>query len=486
MSNFDLILLINLLSNRSFNDLNQYPIFPMLYFYDKNNKIIKRDFKEHIGFQSETDLQKRRKELIIENYKSNKEDEDIDENGLFYFNAHYSNIVYTSNFMIRLFPYSFLCIELIGNGFDNPNRLFCSIEETFYNISFQKSDLRELIPEFFYLPEMFMNINLIDFGKQLNDQSVDNVIMPELGENIKENDDIVKCFFFIDSIKTQLELVNNQKLNSWIDIIFGEHQRYKAKSKDSPQYFRNQSYIDIDKKNYKLYSKDDIVMNSVEFGLIPLHTVYDNKNITNRKITYDNKMEKVKNVNRRKSSIEKNNIIIYKSYEMSNPNYWEEYVNFGFRIDKTDNFGKIEVIHRNRVINKINDHNDKIIDIFCNQRLNIFATNSLDVFVFIYILPNKLFSAIKHPNKLYFTNVFLISNPFPAIITFDDNNNENLFRSYSLSGLLIKEQKISQSRIKINPIFNTYGGTFKDRIEISDESNKYFKLLDLPFFNEVN
>ena len=171
---------------------------------------------------------------------------------------------------------------------------------------------------------------------------------------------------------------------------------------------------------------------------------------------------------------------------MSNPNYWEEYVNFGFRIDKTDNFGKIEVIHRNRVINKINDHNDKIIDIFCNQRLNMFATTSLDGFVFIYILPNKLFSAIKHPNKLYFTNVFLISNPFPAIITFDDNNNENLFRSYSLSGLLIKEQKISQSRIKINPIFNTYGGTFKDRIEISDESNKYFKLLDLPFFNEVN
>ena len=292
--------------------------------------------------------------------------------------------------------------------------------------------------------------------------------------------------FFIDSIKTQLELINNQKLNSWFELIFGEHQRYRTKSKDSPQYFRSQSYIDIDKQNYQLYSKDDIVMNSVEFGLIPLQTIYDNKNIINRKINYDNKMEKAKNVNRSKSSIEKNNIIIYKSYKMNNPNYWEEYIDFGFKVDKIENFGKIEVIRRNIVINKINDHNDKIIDIFCNQRLNMFATTSFDGFIFIYILPNKLFSAIKHPNKSYFTKVFLISNPFPAIITYDDSNNENIFRSYSLSGLLIKEQKIALSNIKIIPIFNTHGGTFKDRIEISDESNKNIKLFDLPFFNEVN
>jgi len=482
MSNFDLILLINLISNRSFNDLSQYPIFPMIYFYDKNNKIIRRDFKEHIGFQNETDLQKRRKEIIIETYKSNKED--IEEKNLFYFHGHYSNIVYTSNFMIRLFPYTFLCIELRGDGFDNPNRLFCSIEDTFYNISFQKSDLRELIPEFFYLPEMFMNINSIDLGKQLDGQLVNNVIMPLLGDNKKKNNDIQNSFFFIDLIKNQLEQVNSQKLHSWFDIIFGEHQKYRIKSKDNQQYFRSQSYIDIDKNTYQLYSNDEIIMDSVEFGLIPLQTISDIKNITNRKTSYENKMDNSSNVNRRKSSIENDNIIIYKSYKMNNFSYWEERLDIGFRIDKSENFGKIEVILKNSVINKIYDHNDKIIDIFYNQRLNMFATTSLDGFVFVYIIPNKLFSAIKHPNKLYFTNVFLISNPFPAIITFD--NNENIFRSYSLSGLLIKEQKITLSKIKISPIFNTHGGTFKDRIEISDESNKYIKLYDLPFFNEVN
>ena len=48
----------------------------------------------------------------------------------------YSNCVYVSNFMIRLFPYSFCAIELQGDGFDDPNRLFFSIDETFYNISY--------------------------------------------------------------------------------------------------------------------------------------------------------------------------------------------------------------------------------------------------------------------------------------------------------------------------------------------------------------
>ena len=496
MSNFDLILLINLISNRSYIDLNQYPIFPMLFFYDKNMQIIKRDFKEHIGFQNKTDSQKQRKELIIESYKSNKGDEDIEERGLSYFNTHYSNIVYTSNFMIRLFPYSFLCIELQGNGFDNPNRLFFSIEDTFYNISIHKSDLRELIPEFFYLPEMFMNINSFDFGKKIDKQPIDNVIMPLLVENGKEinrpdkidekneNEDILKCFLFIESIKNKLEKVKNDKLNSWFDLIFGDHQRYKTKQKDKNQYFRNQGYIDINKDTYQKYLNNNAILGSVEFGLIPLQTIQDNKYFTNRKINYD--ISKIKNVNRRKNSVENNNIIVYKSYKMSNSKYWEEYLDIGFRIDKNNNFGKIEVTLRNSVINKINDHNDKIIDIFCNQRLNMFATTSLDGFALIYIIPNKLFSAIKHPNKLYFTNVFLISNPFPAIITFDNNNNENIFRSYSLSGLLIKEQKIGLSKIKINPILNTYGGTFKDRIEISDESNKFIKLYDLPFFNEVN
>ena len=49
---------------------------------------------------------------------------------------------------------------------------------------------------------------------------------------------------------------------------------------------------------------------------------------------------------------------------MNNFSYWEERLDIGFRIDKSENFGKIEIILKNSILKKIYDHNDKIIDIF--------------------------------------------------------------------------------------------------------------------------
>ena len=163
MSTFDLIILINLISNRSLNDLHQYPVFPLLYFYDKSsNTLVQRNLNDHIGFQTVTEEAKKRKKLLKDTYDESLDEFDGDDKSkelVCLFSTHYSNIVYTSNYLIRLFPFSLLSIELQGDGFDNPNRLFFSIQETFFNISTQKADLRELIPEFFYFPEMFINLN---------------------------------------------------------------------------------------------------------------------------------------------------------------------------------------------------------------------------------------------------------------------------------------------------------------------------------------
>ena len=74
----------------------------------------------------------------------------------YYFNTNYSNSVYTCNYLLRLFPYSFIAIEIQGDGFDDPNRLLHSIEHCFNSISFLNTDLRELLPEFYFLPEMLI------------------------------------------------------------------------------------------------------------------------------------------------------------------------------------------------------------------------------------------------------------------------------------------------------------------------------------------
>ena len=100
---------------------------------------------------------------LKEEYKKSleKEGEGVDHA---YFECNYSNQTFVTGFLMRLFPYSFICIELQGTKFDCPDRLFFSVEKTLMNIfSSDNTDIKELIPEFFYLPEMFMNIKHNNF-----------------------------------------------------------------------------------------------------------------------------------------------------------------------------------------------------------------------------------------------------------------------------------------------------------------------------------
>ena len=106
----------------------------------------------------------------------------------------------------------------------------------------------------------------------------------------------------------------------------------------------------------------------------------------------------------------------------------------------------------------------------------------MDLFPFI-LLPNKLITMIKHPKNLYYDKVFLSSNPFPSIIAFNKKYNELV--SYSLSGIKIKAFPIdnkSNSEIKIESIFNIYGGIFEDMIKIDFKEN--FEIYTVPFFEE--
>ena len=48
---------------------------------------------------------------------------------------------------------------VIGARFDDAGRQFISLERSYDNILHTSSDVKEVIPEFFYLPEMFVNVN---------------------------------------------------------------------------------------------------------------------------------------------------------------------------------------------------------------------------------------------------------------------------------------------------------------------------------------
>ena len=525
MSTFDLILSINLISNRSLNDLHQYPVFPLLYFYDKpNNTLIQRNLNEHIGFQTVTEESRKRKKLLKDNFDG---DNSQDETTCF-FNTHYSNIVYTSNYLIRLFPFSSLSIELQGDGFDNPNRLFFSIQETFFNISTQKADLRELIPEFFYFPEMFINLNCFNFGKRNNKEIVDDVNVNieeilakknniieldfekknnknknETNNNKINNDDDEKYFLFVDEMKNKLESIRG-KIPNWLDLIFGPLQEKSPKNK---QYFRKESYIDNKKEELEKMINDDDTMKSVEFGVIPLKTIGDKASFKDKNYDYgyfEYKKEKKSIKLGRDSSKRINESVkaknpdklIYEKYEIDkyfeNKNnefsgYWDTDLDLDFKINKENGNGELEIYKNKNLIEELMDHNDDILHIFYNKRLNMFSATSKDGFIYIYIIPNKLFSVIRHPDNRYYNKVFLSSNPFPTIVAYDEEN-ESL-TSYSLSGIIIKSVKIKEKdkeNIEISPFFNIYGGTFKDRLKILSKSQSKIIFCNIPFFEKID
>ena len=219
-----------------------------------------RDMKLPMGMMELNEEGKKRKNEYIEDYNNVKFNRDEFE-GMkpYYYGSNYSNPIYVCNYLMRLFPFTHISIKLQGNKLDDPNRLFLSVNQSFHNSISLKADLRELIPEFFYLPEMFLNINDINLGKLENDSLVYNVITP-CNNNAYSFTEIMKRTFENEKLSS---IINN-----WIDLIFGNKAKGKE-AENAKNVFLEESYqesidlktIDIDKKI--------IYLKRVEFGLIP-------------------------------------------------------------------------------------------------------------------------------------------------------------------------------------------------------------------------
>ena len=280
LSNYDILTYINIFSNRSFKDLYQYPVFPMLY--DIINK--KRVMNKHIGHQDLDEQSHIRLEIINDSYRTAKEEYEDNQNMDLprLFSTHYSNPIYTANFLIRIFPYSFCAIELQGDGFDNPNRLFYSVDGSMINTLNQKSDLRELIPEMFYFFELFKNKNDLKFNRLTNDKEIDTVLI----QNDRDENDR-HIYKFLADMRNFLE--KEEKLDEWIDLIFGIKQE---KDDLDRNYYEKESYVSFENKEEIL--NDEITMQSTDFGLLP-YKIFDIKFPPIRRINTD-KLEQYNNL----------------------------------------------------------------------------------------------------------------------------------------------------------------------------------------------
>jgi hypothetical protein len=462
-SNFDKLMIINLFSNRSFNDLHQYPVFPMLYDEIK----LKRQMNEPIGFQEITKESRDRKQLILDSYNYGEDDDD-NENSLF--NLVYSNITYTCNYLIRVFPYSFIGIEYQGGGFDDPNRLFYSINSTMNNTLNQRADLRELIPEMFYFPPLFNNINEVELKKIANGRDIDKVIINDWNEDEKEK------YKFLVRMRNSLE--KEEKLNEWIDLIFGINKNFRKNKEGKKEIFYSNN-MNVGFGDNQDILNNDIIMQRYDFGVLPTQLFYEKFPEKDKKAKCIK--EKIKEFNEKQfnedhikclisgkeSFICKGEKGINKEYlKILNEEIFNHFSNGFSDFQGTENiyylfigdvFGNLYIYLKeeekifgtrkdkdiyevgedknllDKILNKeytlfkiLNDHTNEIKYIDYNPRLNLLVDYALDNYINLYTMPTlKLVHSIniKDFNINDIINyVVLLSNPFPMICCASSNN----------------------------------------------------------------
>ncbi|KAJ5723570.1 hypothetical protein N7488_001605 [Penicillium malachiteum] len=236
ISNFHYLMLINTLAGRTFNDLTQYPVFPwVLADYtseelDLTNPKSFRDLSKPMGCQTPD-----REIGFRERYNAFAEMGD-DNSPPFHYGTHYSSAMIVSSYLIRLQPFVKSYLLLQGGTFDHADRLFYSIRKAWESASRgNMTDVRELIPEFFYLPEFLVNSNKYDFGILQNTNTViDSVELPPWAKGDPK--------IFIQKHREALESPYvSENLHHWIDLVFGSKQKGEA-AVESVNVFHHLSY----------------------------------------------------------------------------------------------------------------------------------------------------------------------------------------------------------------------------------------------------
>lgn len=228
ISNFEYLMQLNSIAGRTYNDLGQYPVFPwVLSDYSSSELDLKnpasfRDFRWPVGAQDPkqramiaakyADLQS-----MYEMMKDCGEDAAGAAMPPFHYGTHYSVAGFVLWFLMRLEPYTSLHVQLQDGRIDRPDRLFDSFEAAWKGCTSNPSDVKELVPELFYNPEILCNVNSVDFGTTQVHKKVGDIVLPPWA---KDPHDFI--FKHREALESEFVSLN---LHHWIDLVFGYKQR---------------------------------------------------------------------------------------------------------------------------------------------------------------------------------------------------------------------------------------------------------------------
>ncbi|CAH0406921.1 unnamed protein product [Chilo suppressalis] len=256
ISNFQYLMHLNTLAGRSYNDLMQYPVFPwILADYDSleldlNDPATFRDLTKPMGAQSPDRLEQFRKR-----YK--EWDDPHGETPPYHYGTHYSSAMIVCSYLVRMEPFTQHFLRLQGGHFDLADRMFHSIKEGWNSASrHNMADVKELIPEFFYLPEFLVNSNNFDLGSKQSGVALGDVVLPPWARGDPRE------FIRLHRAALESDFVSH-RLHHWIDLVFGYKQQGQP-AVDSFNVFHHLFY----EGNVDIYNIDDPLKKNATIGFI--------------------------------------------------------------------------------------------------------------------------------------------------------------------------------------------------------------------------
>ncbi|GFT10478.1 lysosomal-trafficking regulator [Nephila pilipes] len=252
VTNFEYLTQLNKLAGRSFNDLMQYPVFPFILadysspYLNLSDPMVYRNLEKPVAVQH-----KYREKFYKDTYDLLKEQAcgpfdhvELPISGAYHYGSHYSNSGTVLHFLIRLLPYTYSFIKYQDNNFDIPDRAFHSVDTSWQLVTKDStSDVKELIPEFFFLPEFLSNQNGFDLGVRQSGIRVNDVLLPPW---CKQNP---RLFILIHRQALESEAVT-KTLHNWIDLVFGYKQTGEAAVK-AINVFHPATYYGFDINQWK-------------------------------------------------------------------------------------------------------------------------------------------------------------------------------------------------------------------------------------------
>ncbi|XP_074919504.1 protein FAN [Chelonoidis abingdonii] len=203
ISNYQYLLHLNNLADRSCNDLSQYPVFPWIIADYSSSELdltkpeTFRDLSKPVGA-----LNKERLERLLTRYREMPEPK-------FMYGSHYSSPGYVLFYLVRVAPEYMLCLQ---NGkFDHADRTFNSIAETWKNCLDGATDFKEVSSQ------KLLEVTLPDCSVLFSISKILNFFLIDPDDFLQKSQNALESQYV------------SEHLHEWIDLIFG----YKQKGREA-------------------------------------------------------------------------------------------------------------------------------------------------------------------------------------------------------------------------------------------------------------